>query len=95
MLLGGSGSLEREREGAKIDCEISICILCTHTDEVWLIKKEIKGEYIRYFPAYLLSTKLLQPNFHHNATFWKRCSSCMPSDLFHRALSKASAIVDF
>ena len=69
MLLGGSSSLERERKGAKIDCEISICISCTHTDEVRLIRKEIKGEHIRYFPAYLLSTKLLQPNSHHNATF--------------------------
>ena len=42
MLLGGSGSLGGEGKEAKIDREISICIICTltlshiHTDKVWL-----------------------------------------------------------
>ena len=42
VLLGGSGSLEREGEGAKINRKIYICILWTHTDEVWLPRREIK-----------------------------------------------------
>ena len=42
VLLGESGSLEREGEGAKIDRKVYICILWTRTDEVWLPRREIK-----------------------------------------------------
>ena len=50
-------------------------ILCTN--EVWLLRREIKGEHITTIPKTAHNSVLEQPQSHDSVTFWKRYISCI------------------
>ena len=82
VFLGGKGNLGVEGKRAKIDREISICILCAITlshvrTKCGCSEEKQKGKYETLSPTYLSNAKLEQRRSHHSVTLRNRCNSCI------------------